>query len=110
MPAAWNTAAAGGWPACAVAGGRHLLQPLPPAPVVASLRWTGDIPPQKWMKFYMKVLSRFATGPGLKLTVTVTVEVAPPDGVPASKVDEARVALRELGLAEELVKLMKGKS
>ena len=50
------------------------------------------------MTFYTKVLSRFATGDGMKLTVTV--DVTPSGGVPKSKVDETRVALRELGLPE----------
>lgn len=34
----------------------------------------GEISPQKWMNFYTKVLSRFATAGGLKLTVTVDVD------------------------------------
>lgn len=38
------------------------------------------------------------TGGGLKLTVTVDVE--PPGGTTMSKVEETRVALRELGLPE----------
>ena len=36
-----------------------------------TLRWTGEVTPQKWMNFYTKVLSRFAAGKGLKLTVSV---------------------------------------
>jgi hypothetical protein len=58
------------------------------------------LPPQKWTNFYMKVLSKFATGDGV--TLTVTAEVAPKDGVSQAKLDETRVALRELGLDETL--------
>ena len=58
------------------------------------------MPAQKWMNFYTKVLSRFATGEGMKLTVTV--DVTPTGGVAKSKVDETRVALRELGLPETI--------
>jgi hypothetical protein len=65
---------------------------------VAGFSWTGDLPPQKWTNFYMKVLSKFATGDGVKLTVTV--DVAPPCGVSKSRLEETRVALRELGLSE----------
>jgi hypothetical protein len=65
---------------------------------LSGFRWSGVLPAQKWMNFYTKVLSRFATGDGMKLTVTV--EITPSGGVPKSKVDETRVALRELGLAE----------
>jgi hypothetical protein len=56
------------------------------------------LPAQKWMNFYTKVLSRFATGDGMKLTVTI--DIAPTGGVPKSKLDETLTALRELGLSE----------
>jgi hypothetical protein len=66
----------------------------------ARLAWAGEVPAQKWMNFYTKVLSRFAVGGGLKLTVQV--EVAPAGGVSEQKVEETKVALRELGLGDEL--------
>src|SRR5262249_27637986 len=34
-----------------------------------SLSWEGQVPAQKWMNFYTKVLSKFAVSKGLKLTV-----------------------------------------
>lgn len=77
--------------------------PRPVTPIsetFASLKWSGDVPPQKWMNFYTKVLSRFVTGSGLKLTVGV--EVTPEGGVSKQKVDEARSALRELGLDDDV--------
>src|SRR5208283_5278652 len=46
---------------------------------IATLRWSGDVPAQKWMNFYTKVLSRFATTKSLRLTVAI--EVAPDGGV-----------------------------
>ena len=67
---------------------------------IARLVWSGDIPHQKWMNFYTKVLSKFAAGAGLKLTIRI--EVAPPEGVSSQKVDETQVALRELGLRDTL--------
>ena len=67
---------------------------------IAGFQWTGEISPQKWMNFYTKVLSRFATAGGLKLTVTV--DVAPPGGTTVARLEETRVALRELGLPEYL--------
>jgi hypothetical protein len=48
------------------------------------------------MNFYTRVLSKFATGNGLRLTVRV--EVSPEGGVSEQKVEETRSALRELGL------------
>jgi hypothetical protein len=67
---------------------------------IPRLVWSGDIPHQKWMNFYTKVLSKFAATAGLKLTLRV--EVAPPEGVSPQKIDETKVALRELGLKDSL--------
>lgn len=64
------------------------------------LTWSGEIPAQKWMNFYTKVLSKFATGSGLKLTLRV--EVSSETGIPTQKVEETKVALRELGLDDEV--------
>jgi hypothetical protein len=73
----------------------------PPANLeVAGFRWSGEVSPQKWMNFYTKVLSRFATLGGMKLIVTA--EVAPPGGINTLKLEETRVALRELGLSEAI--------
>ncbi len=78
--------------------------PAPPpqtaAKSVARLKWSGQVPPQKWMNFYTKVLSRFATGAGMRLTVHV--DVSPPEGIPISKFEETKTALRDLGLDDGL--------
>ncbi len=66
--------------------------------MVTRLRWSGEVPSQKWTNFYTKVLSRFAVGKGLKLIVSA--EVADPTGISQQKIDEMKVALRELGLAD----------
>jgi hypothetical protein len=39
--------------------------PPPPKPEPKTMRWTGAVPPQKWMNFYTKVLAKFATGSSL---------------------------------------------
>lgn len=64
------------------------------------LKWCGEVTPQKWMNFYTKVLSRFVSGSGLKLKVEI--EVKPEDGISQQKVEQTKVALRELGLDENL--------
>ena len=64
------------------------------------LRWHGDVPPQKRMNFYTKVLSKFATQSGLK--IGIDIEIAPDGGVSSQKVDEIKVALRELGLPDNI--------
>ena len=81
-------------------GGGEKPAPLPVADKIAVLRWSGEVPAQKWMNFYTKVLSRFATTKSLRLTVTV--DVAPEGGVSKQSVEETKTALRELGLKEEL--------
>ncbi len=80
-------------------------QPAPTTPAagpakIAGIKWSGEVPPQKWMNFYTKVLSRFAATPGLKLTIAV--EVSPPDGLSKQSVEEAQNALRELGLDDRI--------
>ena len=52
------------------------------------------------MNFYTKVLSKFASARGLKLTVKV--EVSPEGGVSKQKLDETKSALRELGLNDDV--------
>ena len=79
-----------------VVAGAEPLPPPPPQP--RGVRWQGNVPPQKWMNFYTKVLSRFASAPGLKLTVSF--EVPPASGVTTAQSEETRTALRELGLEE----------
>lgn len=75
------------------------LHPSAPANI-SRLVWAGEVPHQKWMNFYTKVLSRFGATTGLKLTLRV--EIAPPGGVSPQKVDETKVALRELGLKDSI--------
>lgn len=81
--------------------------PLPePTPVgisstFARVVWNGEVPPQKWMNFYTKVLAKFATQTGLK--IGLNVEITPEAGVSRQRVDEMRVALRELGLHDDVL-------
>ena len=58
------------------------------------------------MSFYTRVLAKFATGGGLKLSVTVDVSL--PEGIDKAQLDEIRTALRELRVDETLH--LKGKS
>lgn len=74
--------------------------PPPPAPEAKTIRWTGEVPPQKWMNFYTKVLAEFVSGGCLKLKVSF--EVTPDGGVPLHRVDETKAALRELGLDDDV--------
>lgn len=68
--------------------------------IYQKLTWQGEIQTQKWMNFYTKVLSKYATGNGLKLTLKI--EIAPSEGVSKQKVEDTKVALRELGLDDRI--------
>ena len=48
------------------------------------------------MNFYTKVVSRFAAGRGVRLTITL--EATPEGGISKQKLEETKSALRELGL------------
>jgi len=67
---------------------------------IPGMEWTGEIPPQKWMNFYTKVLSKFAAARGLKLELKV--EVKPEGGISKQKLEETKAALRELGLNDDI--------
>ena len=66
----------------------------------ASMKWSGDIPSQKWMNFYTKVLSKFAARKGLSLKLHF--EVTPEEGVSKQKLEETKSALRELGFNDDV--------
>jgi hypothetical protein len=67
-----------------------------------SLTWSGEVPAQKWMNFYTKVLAKHAADPNLKLKVSF--ESAPANGVSAAKAQETKAALKELGLDADALK------
>ena len=67
---------------------------------IQKLSWQGEIQPQKWMNFYTKVLSKYAMGNGLK--ITLKIEIAPTEGVSKHKAEDTKVALKELGLDDKI--------
>lgn len=64
------------------------------------LRWSGTVPPQKWMNFYTKVLTRFVSSQDLRLEVSFEVPVDREQA--QSKADETRFGLKELGLDDSV--------
>ena len=67
---------------------------------VPQFAWAGEIPSGKWMNFYTRVITKFAGTPGLSLRLAV--RVAPAEGVSRQKVEEARAALRDLGMDDHV--------
>ncbi|MEX0701796.1 MAG: DUF499 domain-containing protein [Planctomycetales bacterium] len=78
-------------------------EPPPPSPPPGAtyIRWRGTVPPQKWMNFYTKVLSKYATSPDLKIEVAFEVKVEREQA--ESKSAETKTGLRELGLEDSVV-------
>lgn len=74
--------------------------PPPPPPGARYIRWRGAVPTQKWMNFYTKVISKFATSPDLKIEVTFEVKVDREQA--ESKANETKSGLRELGLDDNV--------
>lgn len=73
----------------------------PPAPAQPKrITWSGEIPAQRWMNFYTRILAKFATGKALKLNVSV--EITPERGLSPQQIDEIKIGLRELGLDDNV--------
>lgn len=68
---------------------------------VSKLAWSGEIPPGKWMNFYTRVLFKFIADGGVKLTLQM--EISPEKGISGQKLEETRLALRELGFNEDVI-------
>lgn len=64
------------------------------------MRWRGVIPAQKWMNFYTKVLSKFATSSDLNPEISFEVKVDREQA--ESKLGETKSAVRELGLDDNV--------
>jgi hypothetical protein len=67
-------------------------EPTPAGGKVRLIRWSGAVPPQKWMNFYTKVLARFIGSPGLALTVTFEVQADADEA--KRRVEEAKPTFR----------------
>lgn len=67
-----------------------------PPEVVRQLRWEGEIPRQKWTNFYTKVVSKF--GVDADLRINLRLDISATDGLSPQKIEEMKIALRELGL------------
>jgi hypothetical protein len=93
----------------ATAGGVSGSTPLTVIGQVGSsqkkLSWAGEVPAQKWMNFYMKVLTKFAANQEAQMTlrVNVTIEATGETRLSEQKIEEMRMMLRELGVSDEVV-------
>jgi len=65
------------------------------------IRWSGTIPYQKWMNFYTRVVSPFASATGLSLRVEVEVPAEKDEQQAKAQLEKMRSALRDLSLDED---------
>ena len=65
-----------------------------------TLSWSGEVPAQKWMHFYTKVLTRFIKDGSLK--INVSFESSAEGGFDKSQIEETRSALRDIGVNENI--------
>lgn len=80
--------------------GKHKGGSLPLASSSKVLSWTGALTTQKWTTFYMKVLSKIATHPGIRIRVQFSVSVDESDS--RHLTDEMRSGLRDVGLVDDV--------
>ena len=71
-----------------------------PVQLTLGLSRSGEVPSQKWMNFYTKVITKL--GVGNDLSLNVNVKCKPQGGVSKQKMEEIKSALRELGLDDNL--------
>jgi hypothetical protein len=72
-------------------------------PGSSAISWRGEVPAQKWMNFYTRVLTKLGVGDRLKLTVNVEYKLE--QGAGKQKINDVKSALRELGLSDRLDEL-----
>jgi hypothetical protein len=72
-------------------------------PGISTISWRGEVPAQKWMNFYTRVLTKLGVGERLKLTISVEYKFE--DTATRQKIDDVKSALRELGLNDRLEEL-----
>jgi len=71
-----------------------------PEKKIHRLSWAGDIPHQKWMNFYSKVLTKLI--PNNEVHLTVQFKISSPNGISSQTAEDAANALGELGLGSTL--------
>jgi hypothetical protein len=72
------------------------------AAAVRQIRWSGEIPAQKWGNFYMNVLAKFANRPEWRVRLRLHVDITSSENFAGYKVEEMKTALRDLGLSDQV--------
>jgi hypothetical protein len=80
--------------------GKHRGPSKAEAPAAKVVSWGGALTPQKWTSFYMKVLTKIATLPGIQIRVEFRVPLQSDGGQHLP--EELRHGLRDVGLDDNV--------
>lgn len=69
---------------------------------LSAIRWTGEIPHQKWTQFYLKALTDLVKSSDVKLTLSINVTSKRPNPLSDEQVQKLRTALKEMGLTDDV--------
>lgn len=75
--------------------------PPPPPPPITSLNWKGTVDPLKWMNIYTRLLIKMQNSGNLDVSLDISLK-NPEEGISQEVVNEIKIALKELGLTENL--------
>lgn len=79
-----------------------------PTQLTLGLTWSGDVPSQKWMNFYTKVITKL--GVGNDLSLNVRVKCKPPGGCRSRRLKRSRVRCVSWGWTTILKNSLVGRS
>jgi len=74
--------------------------PDPRPTPITSLRWKGTVDPLKWMNIYKRILMQVQNSGSLG--VTLDIYLKNDEGISKEKIEEVKMALKELGMDDEL--------
>jgi len=74
--------------------------PGPQPTHITSLCWKGTVDPFKWMNIYKRILMKVQNSGSLGVTLEINLKNE--EGISKEKIDEVKIALKELGMDDEL--------
>lgn len=66
----------------------------------SSVKWSGEIPWGKWNQYYLKVIAGLVRNTNLKINVEISAKSE--NGITQHSIEQTKIALRELGLDENI--------
>ncbi|MDG6249838.1 DUF499 domain-containing protein [Methanocalculus sp.] len=79
---------------------KEKVTPPPPPTQVTSIQWSGSLDPFKWSNFYNRLIIKLMRSGDLDLSLNFSINNA--NGIPEETINELRIALKELGLDDDV--------